>query len=406
MPAASFNMSKFHSYIASAEKIIGSYKAGKPFSLHARAFFALHKKYGSKDRKVISSLCYVYFRTGLAFRDLTMEEKILNGIFLCENKPVELLGFLKPALDAKISLLLEDKMSLLGVQAKDIFPFTDELTESADDVLFALSFLKQPLLYIRTRPGRKGIVTGKLDEALLKYECIGADGIRLDNSVAVDKILQLNRDAVIQDFNSQHVLDYMDELPALLNAAKKITTWDCCAASGGKSILLFDKLKRNIQLTVSDIRENILTNLRERFRQAGVNVNRSFVTDLTVSSGLPLTEKFSLIICDAPCTGSGTWARTPEQLCFFGTETIEGFAERQKQIISNVLPHLEKQGVFVYITCSVFKKENEEQVSFVLNRFTGLQLLKSEYLLGYETLSDSMFVAYFQLNGRVENHTS
>ena len=393
-------MSKFHSYIASAAKIISSYKAGKPFSLYAKSFFALHKKYGSRDRKVISSLCYYYFRTGHAFRELPIEEKILNGLFLCENKTVELLGFLKPALDAKISLPPEDKMSILGVQAADIFPFTAELTATADAELFAVSFLKQPMLYIRSRPGRKAIVTGKLDEASLKYDCIGDDCIRLDNSVAADKMLQLNRDAVIQDINSQHVFNYIDEIPAFLNASKKVTAWDCCAASGGKSILLFDKLKRNVQLTVSDIRENILSNLKERFRQAGVNVNRSFVTDLTVSSGLPAAEKFSLIICDAPCTGSGTWARTPEQLCFFNPVTIDEFAERQKKIISNVMPHLEKEGVFVYITCSVFKKENEEQVSFVLNRFAGLQLLKSEYLFGYETLSDSMFVAYFQLNGQ------
>ena len=190
-------------------------------------------------------------------------------------------------------------------------------------------------------------------------------------------------------------MDALDKLPGHLQSSQKITAWDCCAASGGKSILLYDKLKGNIKLTVSDIRDNILINLGKRLQQAGININRNFIADLTVSSGLSAAENFSIIICDAPCTGSGTWSRNPEQLHFFDKKTIDVYAERQQQIISNVIPHLNTGGIFFYITCSVFKKENEEMVSFIKAKNSQLQLIQMEYLKGYENAADTMFVAVF-----------
>jgi 16S rRNA (cytosine967-C5)-methyltransferase len=218
--------------------------------------------------------------------------------------------------------------------------------------------------------------------------------------VAVDKILKLNREVVVQDLNSQKVLNYLDQENSYSTAMQN-SAWDCCAASGGKSILLYDKLSGKVRLTVSDIRENILANLRKRFQEAGISINRDFITDLARASGLPANENFSIIICDAPCTGSGTWARNPEQLFYFNAATIDSYAERQRKIVSNTIPHLKVGGLFFYITCSVFKKENEEIVDFILNSVSPAQpgchlvLKHVAYLKGYEIAADNMFVAVF-----------
>ena len=64
----------------------------------------------------------------------------------------------------------------------------------------------------------------------------------------------------------------------------------------------------------------------------------------------------------------------------------------QKQIASTAIPFLKKEGLFFYITCSVFKKENEEVVAYLKQKF-HLQILQMEYLKGYEVGADSMFVA-------------
>lgn len=391
-------MGKFHSYIASASKMIGSYHSGKPFSLHAKEFFSSDRKYGSKDRKAISSLCYAYFRLGNACKDRPVEDRICYGLFLSEHKQNELLRFFHPALDDKAAWQLHEKMGLLNIGFEDVFPYTDFLSQQLDARQYIISFYTRPKLFIRTRPGRKQRVTDKLSGAAIHYKCIGDDCLEIENSVSVDKIVILNKEAVIQDFNSQHVLDYVKEVPAIVQADRLVTAWDCCAASGGKSILLYDRLNGNVQLTVSDIRENILVNLRNRLSQAGININRCFSTNLSAASGLRQDEKFNIIICDVPCSGSGTWSRTPEQLCYFDEEKIGYYHSLQQQVVSNAAPHLHTGGLFFYITCSVFSKENEQVVSFMLNRFPYLQLMKSGYLPGYEMAADTMYVAVLRKN--------
>ena len=79
----------------------------------------------------------------------------------------------------------------------------------------------------------------------------------------------------MQDFSSQGVGGLL--LPV---ARGPLYVWDCCAASGGKSIMLYD-LDPAIRLTVSDIRESILINLRKRFNEAGIKKYQSFVIYLT-----------------------------------------------------------------------------------------------------------------------------
>lgn len=151
----------------------------------------------------------------------------------------------------------------------------------------------------------------------------------------------------------------------------------------------------NIELSVSDIRESILANLKRRFQRAEIKKYKIFVADLAGEGfGIP-DAGYEVIICDAPCSGSGTWARTPEQLYFFDKSEIERYSALQKKIVSNVIPHLNSNGSFIYITCSVFKRENEELVEFIKQNF-HLQLRQMEVLKGYDLKADSMFVAVFE----------
>jgi len=176
--------------------------------------------------------------------------------------------------------------------------------------------------------------------------------------------------------------------------------WDCCTGSGGKAILAYDIIP-NIQLTVSDKRESIIKNLQKRFEKAGIKSYNFFVADLEnlnkispPAAAIIQKQKFDLIICDAPCTGSGTWSRTPEQLFYFHKNQIDKYASLQKKIVENITPFLKPGGHLLYITCSVFKKENEEIVEFIKEKLS-LKLQRAEILKGYESKADTMFAALF-----------
>ena len=379
------------SYIASSLKILQNYKGDIPLHLYLKKFFSAEKKYGSTDRKQITSLCYNYFRLGEIKTNLSAEEKILLGTFLCENKPSAFLQQVKPEWNAEIEKPLKVKLAKGNWQlaTMEIFPYQDELSEGIDFEKFNQSFLIQPDLFLRIRPGNNKKVTGKLSGAGLAYKIISENCIALPNASKIDSIIKLDEEAVVQDFNSQRVGEFM-----AVRRGPSDRVWDCCAASGGKSILAYD-INPNIELTVSDKRESILLNLKNRFAAAGIIKYHSFVADLENSAFSIQHSKFDFIICDAPCTGSGTWARTPEQLYYFKKNEIEKYAALQKKILQHIIPCLKPNGYLLYITCSVFKKENEEVVNFIKEK-SKLKLIKSEVLTGYEMQADTMFAALFK----------
>ena len=102
-----------------------------------------------------------------------------------------------------------------------------------------------------------------------------------------------------------------------------------------------------------------------------------------------------MIILDAPCTGSGAWSRTPEQLYYFKKEKIDHYATLQKNIARNVITYLKSGGSLVYITCSVFKEENEDITEYI-EKELKLKLVKIQLLKGYDKNADSLFIAVFR----------
>jgi 16S rRNA (cytosine967-C5)-methyltransferase len=386
-------LSRYHSYLNSAKTILREYKGGEPLASFLRKYFAADKKYGSNDRKLISHLCYCFFRLGKADPDLPVEERIALGLFLCSTEPNKILEALKPEWNEKINLPLQEKLLSVNYQLSSVLPWKDELSNGIEFEKFCESFFTQPDLFIRIRPHHAEAVLLKLGEAGVDYEFISPFTVRLPNSFQVDKYFVLDKQVVIQDYNSQRVAEFFPVRPG-----RSDRVWDCCAGSGGKSIMAYD-LNPNIELTVSDVRESILINLKKRFAKAGVKHFRMEVTDLEkpVNKYSIFNNQYSIIIADVPCSGSGTWSRTPEQLCFFEADKLTEYAALQKRILTNIIPHIKPGGYLLYITCSVYKAENEDAVGFIMKNFP-LKLLKMNTIKGYEGRADTMFAALLQLH--------
>lgn len=324
---------------------------------------------------------------------MPLGDAVLVSHFICENKPSKLLADLKPEWNEAAETDLTNKAKIAGIELGPglLFPFQAEIGAEVDAAKFSLNQLQQPSLFIRLRPngfngGMKKLLDANVDFKLLDNNCV-----ELPNGLKVDELLMLDKEYVVQDFSSQQTGQVVKSI--IRKPLYNTFYWDCCAASGGKTIMLND-LYPGLEITVSDIRLSSLENLHKRFESAGIKNYRSFTANLAKPIDIATHRYFDWIVADVPCTGSGTWARTPEELFFFNQKEIDVFTVRQKNIVKNALPHLRSKGYFIYITCSVFDKENGGMVKYLQGQ--GLALIKQQYLKGYENKADTMFIAIFK----------
>jgi 16S rRNA (cytosine967-C5)-methyltransferase len=103
-----------------------------------------------------------------------------------------------------------------------------------------------------------------------------------------------------------------------------------------------------------------------------------------------------LILADVPCSGSGTWGRSPEWLRFFNEKDLLVFQNKQINIVKSLIPSLKPGGHFIYITCSVFQAENEKVVESILGS-SKLELVEKKLFSGFEEVADQLFAALFTL---------
>jgi 16S rRNA (cytosine967-C5)-methyltransferase len=371
-------------------QLLKDYPAETPLYKFLPGYFRLHKKMGSTDRKLASRLIYSYFRLGKALPERSAEERLFAAEFLCNNQENSFLSFFKPDLAAQIAVPVTEKIKILQKEypdflLEDVFPFKPHLSAGIDPILFLQSFFVQPDLFIRIQKGHEFLVKQTLTDAGVVFRQKTEQCLALSNGTKLDMLFPKQRYFEVQDESSQQTARYFQP-------KKWENWWDACAASGGKTLLLHE-LEPDLKLVVSDIRESVLDNLEERLQLAGIKKYQKKVLDLTQNVDSVLHDyAFDGIILDAPCSGSGTWGRTPEMINQFQVSRIAFFQQLQKTIALNVIKYLKPGKPLLYITCSAFREENEDVVNYLVKE-AGLQLESSELLKGYERKSDTMFVA-------------
>jgi len=372
------------------QRILGSYPAETPLSKFLPGFYRQNKQMGSNDRRVANRLMYNYFRLGKALFNTPTEDRLIVAEFLCNTQINSFLQHFKPEWALCIGFDIDEKLKLVKTaypdfKLTDVFPWSAELSEGIDKQAFLKSFFVQPDLFIRVRKGFEQNVKSVLTKESITFKDEGSGCFSLPNGTRLETLFPQQNFFEVQDLSSQQTAGYF-------KPEKWDAWWDACAASGGKSLLLHE-LEPNLKLVVSDIRESILSNLDERFQQVGLIKYQKKILDLTQNVDPELANyAFDGIILDAPCSGSGTWGRTPEMISQFEGQKIIFFQRLQQNIAANVVKYLKPGKPLIYITCSAFKAENEAAVDFLIKE-VGLKLEQQTVLKGYENKADTMFVA-------------
>ena len=126
---------------------------------------------------------------------------------------------------------------------------------------------------------------------------------------------------------------------------------DYCAGGGGKALALADLTEAAI--SAHDIAVQRMDDIAPRAARAGVKVS--------VLEGAPETD-FDLVLCDAPCSGSGTWRRTPDAKWKLTPDRLAALTDIQDDVIRAGAARVSPGGVLAYATCSVLSVENGQIV--------------------------------------------
>ena len=166
-------------------------------------------------------------------------------------------------------------------------------------------------------------------------------------------------------------MDDGSRLVAELTAAAKPDAqkvWDCCAAPGGKTLILAHRLPE-AHILATDVSTKRLARLEARLSRYTYTGNvQCAVADASNNTGDAAViddGRFDLILCDVPCSGTGTLARNPEIRLRLKPEELTRQAERQRAILTGALKHLAPGGRLVYSTCSLEPEECERVVEAV-----------------------------------------
>lgn len=165
---------------------------------------------------------------------------------------------------------------------------------------------------------------------------------------------------------------------------------DMCAAPGGKSSQLKNKLGENGILVSNEIipsRCKILTGNIER-----LGLENTVTTCMDTSRLAKIFPKtFDMIMVDAPCSGEGMFRKEDIAIEEWSTENVLKCAQRQSEILDNAAFALKNGGYIVYATCTFSLEENEMTVDAFLERHPEFELIPVKSVVEANTSDGIMF---------------
>jgi len=355
----------FQKRILRASAFLESLDASTPLELQVKSFLKQHPEMGSKDRRIFQDLVYGTLRLRNALKNLSWQDAC-KAAFEIWNAEDPQLAWENSVHSKQPLFSLEIAPAIQKLNWKDGF------------------FAPRKVFIRQMQAGKFGFSSWLEKEGVL--EKVEGKTLTLKKPKSMENAPGWAPGRFeVMDLAVQ---SWAEELPKLENGQRVL---DACCASGGKSLLLLEA-NPNIQLTATDIRENILRSYRGRL---GNHTQTIDIATKNWEEDAPLPGKFDFILADVPCSGSGTWLRSPQHLADFSAEMLLEFSEKQKKIVTNLSKQLEKNGKFMYVSCSIFEEENEKIVDF-MEKTLGLKRIWHQYFWKWPEGGDSIFCALME----------
>ncbi|WP_172294973.1 RsmB/NOP family class I SAM-dependent RNA methyltransferase [Pseudoruegeria sp. HB172150] len=184
----------------------------------------------------------------------------------------------------------------------------------------------------------------------------------------------------LQDLSSQAACAALGVVPG-----KRVL--DFCAGGGGKALAM---AALGAEVVAHDAEPRRMRDLPVRAERAGARIGLAETVELAEMG------PFDLVLCDAPCSGSGTWRRTPEAKWRLTADDLAALVALQADILEQALPLVAPNGRLAYTTCSLLESENGRQVA-ALQRAHPEVILVSEQSFTPLSEGDGFYCAILEV---------
>lgn len=214
------------------------------------------------------------------------------------------------------------------------------------------------------------------------------DGVVLEAKVPIDRIKKILDEGlcVIQDQGSMMVAEVVDPKPTDL-------ILDMCAAPGGKSTHLAQLMNNHGTIISCDIHQHKIQLIEDLSKRLGIKNIQAKLLDGTVAINHFEYEMFDKILLDAPCSGLGVIVGKPDIKWSKKQEDVEEIAKIQWELLLNASRLLKNEGVLVYSTCTLTKRENEDMIKRFTNEHRDITLEEELKLYPHKDKCHGFYIA-------------
>ncbi len=239
---------------------------------------------------------------------------------------------------------LGDRAEATALALQSRAPITLRVNLARTDIAAAAARLAQDGIETRVNPRAETALT------------VTAGERKIRNSASY-----LEGDVELQDAASQAIVAAMPKAGLVL---------DYCAGGGGKALAI--AMHPQAQVCAHDIDPRRMSDLPARAARAGIPIRQIETEDL------PSAAPFDVVLCDAPCSGSGSWRRSAEAKWTLTDSRLQALIQTQDSILDAAIALTAPKGDMVYATCSVLTCENEDRIAAFLSRHPDWVQISSE----------------------------